>query len=148
LFGGIITAGSSYLLDRRREQEERQRESRNRAIDLKRAARLIDDELARGQASAKICVEKRRLWNADEPLLTGAWQQHCAVIAPELSDADWQAVIVASIAVQQLRIGRVKHVGPGDISDTVAETYVPMLRDIEAGRLALAPFTRDVPPAS
>lgn len=151
IVGGIITAGSSYLLDRRREQSDRQRDTHNRAIEVKRAARLIDDELARGRASARMCVEKKRLWNPDEQLLTGAWQQYGAVIAPELSDAAWLAVRVAIIAVYQLNRGRVRDVElglTGDISDSLAEEFVPLLRDIEAGCLALAPFTRDTPPAS
>ncbi len=147
IVGGIITAGSSYLLDRRRERADRQRDTNNRAIEVKRAARLIDDELARGGASARMCVEKKRLWNPDEQLLTGAWQQYGAVIVPELSDAAWLAVRLAIIAVHQLNSVRVELGPTGDISESLAEGFVPLLRDIETGRLALAPFTRDTPPA-
>ena len=73
LVGGIITAGSSYLLDRRRERVERQRDRRNRAIELKRASRLIDAELSRAEAAARICVEKRHWWTPDVQLSRRPW---------------------------------------------------------------------------
>jgi len=53
IVGGIITAGSNYLLDRRRERAASQRENRNYAIEIKRAARLIDAELLRSTGCSK-----------------------------------------------------------------------------------------------
>jgi hypothetical protein len=150
IVGGFITACSSYLLDRRREQADRQKERQSRATKLKTAARLIDEELARGQAAATIAFEDRHWWNPDEQLLTGAWQQYREFIAPELSQAAWHAVSIAIIAVHQLsgeRANAVRLGLPGDIiSDSLVATFGPPLTHIEAGRLALAPFTRDVPP--
>lgn len=149
IVGGFITAYSSYLLDRRREQVDRQKESHNRATKLKMAARLIDDELARGQAAAKIAFENRHWWNPDEQLLTGAWQQYREFIAPEVSQAAWHAVSIAIIAVHQLsgeRANAVKLGLAGDIlSDSLVATFGPPLTDIDAGRVALAPLTRDAP---
>jgi hypothetical protein len=52
IVGGIITAGSSFVLAVRRERADRERDSRALAIEVKRAARLIDMELARVQAVA------------------------------------------------------------------------------------------------
>jgi hypothetical protein len=146
LVGGIITAGSSYLLDRRRERVDRQRDSRKRAIELKRASRLIDAELSRAQAAASICLEKGHWWSPDAKLSRGAWEQYGGVIAADLSDTAWLAVRVAIEAADHLSLCR----GPGttDIPDSTAERIVPILQDIEAGRLALSPFVREVPPAS
>src|SRR5687768_9953894 len=46
LVGAGITAGTNYLLAGRRERAENERERRTHATEVKRAARLIDAELA------------------------------------------------------------------------------------------------------
>jgi len=148
ILGGIITAGSTYLLDRRREQAEREREGRNHAIEIKQAARLIDAELLRSQAAASICVEKRHWWSADvPPLSTEAWQKYSGIIATHLSDQAWLDVIVAVEAVDNISRSRDLAFQAGliatAVSDTTAAAIAPMLRDVKIGRGALAPFVRD-----
>jgi len=146
IVGGIITAGSNYLLDRRRERAVSQRDSRNYAIELKRASRLIDAELLRARAAADICVKDRHWWSQDVELTTEAWQKYSGIIAPELSYTAWLAVMGAVLAVDDLMSGRgiaFEHRLTGDIADTTAEQIVPMLRHIEAGRRALALFVLD-----
>jgi hypothetical protein len=65
IIGGLINTGTTILVDGTRERANRQRESRKYAVELKRASRLIDAELSRAQAAAKICVEKKRWWSQD-----------------------------------------------------------------------------------
>ena len=65
IVGATIGAATNYALAVRRERADRERDSRNHAIEVKRAARLIDAELVRGHAAAQICVEKRHWWPAD-----------------------------------------------------------------------------------
>lgn len=153
LLGGIITAGSAYLLDRRRERADREREIRNHAIELKRAARLIDFELLRAQSAASICVEKRRWWSGDvSPLSTEAWQKNSSIIAPHLSDQAWGGVTTAVEAVDHIAQARELAFELGQVaeavSDGTSERIAPMLRDLKLGRGAIAPFVRDVQPAS
>lgn len=148
ILGGIITAGSTYLLDRRRERADRERESRNHAIEIKRAARLIDAELLRAQAAASICVGKRHWWSADlPPLSTEAWQKDSAIIATHLSDQAWLDVRVAVEAVDNISRARDLAFEAGEVatavSVTTAEAVAPMLRDVKIGRGALAPFVAD-----
>jgi hypothetical protein len=147
--GGVITAGSSYLLDRRRERVNGQRDSRNRAIEFKRASRLIDTELSRDEAAARICLEKRHWWSPEAQLSRGPWEQFVGVIAPDLSDTAWLEVRVAIEAAEHLSLARgIGLTVSDDISDSTAKQIVPMLRDIEAGRRALDPFVLTAPPAS
>lgn len=214
IVGGIITAVSNFLLYQKREKTERKRDRRNRVVEITRASRLIDADLSWAQAAANICVEKRHWWSAVTPPLTvEGWQQYRGIIAPELSNNAWQAVIVAVEAVHHLNTARdlsIKfaeqneaaltamtkklaeedeafqteltaiskgatakqiegiqarltafrnntearitaiRVGLTEISDSTAEQIVPMLNDIKAGRLALAPLMADVgkPPTS
>jgi hypothetical protein len=180
IVGGIITAVSNYLLYQKREKTERKRDRHNRVIEIKRASRLIDADLSWAQAAANICVEKKHWWSAvAPPLSVEGWQQYRGIIAPELSSNAWRAVSVAVEAVHHLNTARdlsVKFaeqiegiqarltafrnntearitailVRLTEISDSAAEQIVPMLNDIKAGRLALAPFLADVgkPPTS
>lgn len=143
IVGGIITAGSNYLLYQKHEQTERERDSRNHTIEIRRASRLIDADLSRAAAAARICIDKRHWWSPDvRPLTMEGWQQHRGIIATELSDNAWLAVRVAVEAVDNLKTGRCIGIelGLSTINDKTVEQIGPMLNDIEAGRLALAPF--------
>jgi hypothetical protein len=150
--GATIGAAANYVLAVRRERADRERDSRNRAVEVKRAARLIEGELARAEAAAHICVEKRHWWSGDAPRLsTEAWQKHGGTIAPDLTDQAWLAVRIAIEAVDNIRGARDLAVDAGleacAISDAVAEGLAPMLRDITLGCAALAPFVFDSLPA-
>jgi hypothetical protein len=145
IIGATIGAVTNYVLAVRRERADREEDSRNHAIEVKRAARLIDAELLRAQAAVAICVEKRYWWSEDAPQLsTEAWQKYNGTIAPDLSDQAWLAVMVAVEAIDNVRTARDLAVNAGRgtniISDATAETLAPMLKDIKLGRAGLAPF--------
>jgi hypothetical protein len=149
LVGAFITTGFNYFLYRMRERAERERENRKRAIEIRRACRLIDAELLRADVAARICVEEKRWWNPTIQLTTEAWQNYSGIVSPESSYTDWVAVMVAVQAVDNLRSGRdiaFKDRLSDDIADMTAEQIVPVLMDIERGRRALTQFTLDQPP--
>ena len=151
IVGATIGAVTNYILAVRRERSDKERDDRNHAVEVKRAARLIDAELLRAQASAAICVEKRKWWSADVPQLSAeAWQKYGSTIAPGLSDQAWTDVTGAIEAVDNIRTARALAVAAGlealPIRDTTADEIAPMLRDIKLGRAALAPFGRDFLP--
>jgi hypothetical protein len=145
LVGGMITAGANFVLAVRRERVEAQRDRRSNAIEVKRASRLIVLELSGAEVSAKICVEKRRWWvDPNIQLKTEAWRKYGDVLAPALSDAEWRAVSIAFVAVQQLLSNT--EITVLEITDTLAAGISIMLRDIQNGRLALEPYASDLPP--
>lgn len=153
IVGAIIGAATNYALAVRRERADNERNSRNHAIEAKRAARLIDAELLRAQAATAICVEKRHWWSANAPQLsTEVWQKYSGTIAPDLSDQAWADVTGALEAAENIRTARDLAVNAGlganAISDATAEQLAPMLRDIKLGRAALAPFVFDSLPAA
>jgi hypothetical protein len=105
-------------------------------------------ELRAAETTATIYVEKRRWWvSSDIQLKTDSWQKYSDVIAPILSDAEWLAVSVAFIAIRQLFESRQllesRQRPLPEITDTDAEQTIPMLRDIQQGRLALEPYALD-----
>jgi hypothetical protein len=148
IVGGIITAGSSFVLAVRRERADRERDSRALAIEVKRAARLIDMELARVQAVATYAIDKRS-WH-DQNLSTEAWQKYGALIAPILSNEAWRDVLVAIAAAEYTEASRDEHqsgvLRDIPIPDDSAELITPKLEHVKRGREALAPLVWGVLP--
>jgi hypothetical protein len=149
IVGATIGAVTNYVLAVRRERADSDKDNRSHAIEVRRAARLIDTELLRAQAAAVICIEKRQWWSGDvQPLATEVWKKYSLIIAADLSDQAWHEVIIAVEAIDHIRDARDRRVEAGlpiddPISDRTAEQLAPMLRDIRAGRGALAPFMLD-----
>lgn len=140
ILGGIITLVSNYVLEARRERAINEKESCNKVLEVKRASRLIDEELSVGEAAARICIQQRHWWSQDVELTSSDWQKYRGIIAPELSDLDWGAVTNAVRAVDNLKVVRENAPGrplTGPISDMTATLIEPVLQDIMAGRGAL-----------
>lgn len=135
IIGGIITAGANYLLDRRRELTANRRDERDHAIEVKRAARLIDIEILRVAASLKIVIDSKH-WSNAKPT-TEAWQKYGAVIAPVLSYFDWLTVVKAIMAIDSIEWSNVP---PGTVSDELAAVFVPLFDQMMAAGRVLAPF--------
>lgn len=142
IVGGILTAGSNYLLDRRRERAINQRDNRNYAIEIKRAARLVDAELMRARGAVRIVIKNKGWWIPDTKLKTEAWEKYGATLAPALSYSDWAAVMTGVLAIDDIGLDRLT----GDLSDSAVQNLVPMLNDIEVGLAALAPYVLDTLP--
>ena len=147
IVGGLITAGSNFVLARRQERASTATESRIHAADLKRAARLIDLELLYAQAAAVRFIEKRRWWSEDLELVTESWQQYRAIVAPELSWDDWHGLATAALAVDQMRALQAMARREGLLYHTITEdlsaNMTPILSDIRLGRGAIAPLFED-----
>jgi hypothetical protein len=87
IVGATIGAVTNYVLAVRRERADSDKDNRSHAIEVRRAARLIDAELLQAQAAAGICIEKKHWWSGDvQPLATEAWKKYSAIIAVDLSD--------------------------------------------------------------
>jgi len=143
IVGATIGAATNYVLAVRRERADERRESRDHAIEVKRAARLIDLELQLAQSLADISIEKR-YWVEDAELSTEAWQKYRGTIAPDLSNRAWHAVTIAFLAAEHIKGARAVTLAgvlrDRPISDDLAAQIAPMLRDVTRGREALAPF--------
>jgi hypothetical protein len=142
IVGAIGTYIAGLKMQRERWRREDQIASRTRVLEFMTAARLIDEELARARVAAAICVIEKHWWSSDIQLTTEAWHNHKAIIAPELSDTDWRALSSAVLAAENL--STIRGDQTGDISEGTTERIVPILREIEAGRSALAEATRSV----
>jgi hypothetical protein len=147
LVGAIIGATTTYTLAVRRAREDRERDDRNHAVEVKRAARSIDAELMWIRAAASNWAEERRWTNPSVPLLslsTEARQKYLDAMAPDLSDEAWLAITFALQAAESIRmiVGMPKD-RANAVPDDVAEMFVPLITKIDRGRLSLAPYHFD-----
>jgi hypothetical protein len=131
--GALIT----YSIALRREKVEEKRESQKRAMELRAAARLIDEELSWGEVAAATCIKKRSWWDSSVELSREAWKENKRVLAIELSSAAWTAVRVGVVAVADLALFRSEVGQIPSLNESVAEKIKPILRDISAAREAL-----------
>ena len=103
IVGGLITACSSYLLDRRRQIREEAKENTVRSANVTTAARLIELELRHGAEYLQMVLENK-CWSTflkQAPSLDN-WEKYCAFLAPEVSQDEWTTLIVAHRRMVQL----------------------------------------------
>ena len=141
LVGALISTGANYWLAVRKEATDAALEKAKRSIELKTAARLIANELLVGSAVVTMLVEKRKWVDDVTKLPLVAWERDKAIIARELSYADWHAVTTAALAVEQFR--DFAPVPQSEPTDRMKESGKVFLRDIRAGLEALTPYTLD-----
>jgi hypothetical protein len=105
LIGASISAATTYVIATRRECIERERESRTHAVEVMRAARLIEDDLGLAAVRLHLALDNNQWWDeAIQPLSTAAWEQYRGTIASELSFDDWTSVLVAIQAISGLKL--------------------------------------------
>jgi hypothetical protein len=145
ILGATVGAVTNFILAVRRERSEREQEDRVRAVEVKRASRLIDLELSKAEALVNIAITKRH-WVVDAEISSEVWKNHCGTIAPELSDDAWRLVAGGFLAAEDIKWSRAFYLAgvlrDVAISDKDAEAISVMLRDVQQGRGALAPYAK------
>jgi hypothetical protein len=137
LVGGLITAGVNWVLAVRREKVEAERDRQGRAIQVKRAVRLIAFELDDIKACANIALQQKH-WSAEYPLTTEAWQKFRGDIAPMLSADNWREVAIAFLAVGALR-SVVRDLQPNcKFTNGQIDEITELIQNMEYGKRALA----------
>jgi hypothetical protein len=169
LVGALITGGFNFLVAWRKERADAAAESQRHDVEVRRAARLIDDDLHAAAGAARWCVE-HKVFPAQQ-LTTVGWQQYRDVLAPELSDTAWQSVNVAVAAIDALQMIKGVHANihragmavdpkteamletaieydldvfvPTPVPDAAVASIKDLLWGLDNGRAALAPLMQD-----
>jgi hypothetical protein len=170
LVGALITGGFNFWVAWRKERADAAAERKRHDVEVRRAARLIDEDLHAAAAAARWCVEHKifpvqRLTTLGTP----GWQQYRDVLASELSDIAWQSVNVAVEAITALQFLRGGHAKihraavepetaamvaiaddlnifePTPVPDAAVDQIADLLWGIDNGRTALAPLMQDKP---
>lgn len=145
VLGATIGALTNYILAVRRERSERDRDSRVHAVEIKRAARLIDLELLKAQALAGIAINKR-YWvlEPDAQISSDVWRQYAVTTSAELSYQAWVLVARAFVAAEHINGSRALQLSgvlrDRPLSDDDAQGISVMQSDVSRGREALIPL--------
>lgn len=104
IVGGMLTALSSWLLDLLRDRRDRQRQVQQETRELKRAARLVGEELSENLYMLCRAVEFRRWWrHPAHSLRTTRWDEYEPVFAgAEMEDEAWYSAAAAYQVVREL----------------------------------------------
>jgi hypothetical protein len=139
LVGSAITTGTNYFLVVRKENAEAAQDKLARVGELKTAARLVANKFFVAHAAATILADKKSLVPKEIIFTLDAWQRNKGILARELQLRDWNAVMVAALAVEHFRSFLLMPRSSDDASDAMAESGKTVLRDIKAGLDALGP---------
>lgn len=104
IVGGVITAGSTYFLDVRREKREMGNASRSRSLELMKAARLLLYDCQVGIAAIDTTISGGKFYRlSHDPLAETSWATYKAVFASTLSFDDWGDVSVGMMNLFHFR---------------------------------------------
>jgi hypothetical protein len=120
---------------------------RSRTLESRAALSLVCLELLQARTATRSGLETRQRSSFHAHLTTQAWQAHRATLALELSLSDWTTVVSAYDAVNSILSGACDAQRSGGVSasrEISEELITPMLREIERGCVALAPYALDV----
>ncbi len=173
LLGALITSGFNFWVAWRKERADATSERRHHEVEVRRAARLIDDDLHTAADAARWCVEHKEWWFSGQQLTSMGWQQYRDVLAPELSEIAWPAVSLAVTTIDRLQSVRdqaarghrakmatdpdtadmvaaaIAHdldvFDPAPVPDTTAAQIETLLWGLDNGRAVLATLMRDKP---
>ena len=146
--GAVIGAATTYTLAVRRERADKEIDIRRHALEVKRAARVLDAELLWVRAAASYWIETKTWSEQSTPLLSlssDARQQYLDTIAPDLTDQEWRHLVVAFHSAEQIRVTAASPIDRSvPISSDMAELFIPLLSNVDKGRNSLAPYEFDL----
>jgi hypothetical protein len=96
LLGALIGALTNYFIARQKQKLDDKKD----AIEVKRAARLIQMELLMGFGTIQDSIDQRR-WNMSKADNSN-WLKYAHVLAPVLSDDEWVKICVAETSFELL----------------------------------------------
>ena len=143
VIGGLITAGSAYLLDYRRERREIAKEERDRTQELKKAARLVLADLLSGSATGEKTIEDGKFYRLiHDSLGDNSWATYRTVFASALSFEQWFALYMGIRTLSQLKAIRDLAINTGqvDVDAKDKEKLQTLVADMEAAQEVLRRF--------
>jgi hypothetical protein len=103
LVGAFASGGFNLLVARRRERADAQVEAIRHRVEVRRAARLIDDDIRVAADAVKYALDHKQWWPSPQRLTSVGWQEYRHVLAPDLSDLDWRQVSMAVTVIDRLQ---------------------------------------------
>jgi hypothetical protein len=143
IVGGAITAGTTYLVEERRARREERKEQRKQLIELKRAARLVDEDVKWALAAVVITINEKR-WPAllQDPIGLDTWEEYRSLLATETTLSDWRTLQAAVRGMVTYKLTRNKALEQGkwDVNEEQLGTLESKKAALQKARDALKPF--------
>jgi hypothetical protein len=138
--GGLITALSSYYLEKFRARREEQRESRERDARLREAVRMLYEAIIEAMGIAEYTIEHERPAVVEMPTVRRI-DQYLPLLAGHVSNEMWQHIGNARTAILQLtqllKGGHLDKPLVAELRDVLNDMVKALLR----GAIAMAPLT-------
>jgi uncharacterized membrane protein YccC len=140
LLGALIGAVTNYFIARQKQKLD----DRKDALEVKRAARLIQMELLLGFGTIQDTVSQRRynMSKADN----SNWLKYAHVLAPVLSDDEWVKICVAETSFELiLSMRKMAHDNGRENDDLgdLAEAFKRDIANMDAGLDSLKKWHQD-----
>ena len=132
LLGSVISASTNYFFQWRKENAEREREAREKKVELQTAVRLILQENAPYYVAIVLAID-----NPNSPLPTErkleAWEEYAPILAANLRYQEWFHV------VQSIYVWTARETSP--LAALSKVDYAKTVRsDLEKAMSALQPY--------
>jgi hypothetical protein len=173
LIGAVISGGFNLWIARRKERGDAAAESKRHRMEIRRAARLIDDDIRVASDAVRYSLEHKQWWPSAQRLASAGWREYRAVLAPDLSDLHWRQVSLAVTVIDRLQWVRdvsakahniemannpdtaerfefaaahdLNIFDPPPMTDALAIQVRDLSEGLDMGRSALAPLMEDKP---
>jgi hypothetical protein len=143
LIGGIITAGTNFILAVRKEAVDAAKDRKIYASEVLKASRLILLELSEAESTVEQCIQRKE-WTFAADFKTEAWGSYKAILAPELTFAEWSQISLAFVTTHGLSTAPFSLLQ--ELKDREVGQLITLRQEIERGIAALRPYTEIVPP--
>jgi hypothetical protein len=133
LVGGLITAGTNYLLAVRKEKADARKDRNSEAAEVAAAARIIHLELIAYSSSCRVALDRKGEPPDIEPLTLLNWEKYSHLLAGALTFDAWVAISHAFLSATVYQ----------KIFDPDSETLQGMVDDVVQAADALTPYLID-----
>ena len=101
--GGVLATGGQLVVERGRDERQREADAEARRRAIRTAVRLVVEELAESVALIEHAAETRRYWAGARQLPTNTWNNYRTDIAAALdASIDWKRVVEAYDSINNL----------------------------------------------
>jgi hypothetical protein len=141
VIGAAISTGANYLIAVRKEKADERKDNVARAVELKRAARLVENDIAVAVSFCLVVLDKGTFGPRNFSVLSDAWNKEKGILAAGCAYDDWYAVGIAILSLDHLQgIHTIAHADEEAAGDLV-QYFDGALKNLRAGRDALRNYT-------
>jgi hypothetical protein len=135
LLGALISFGTTFYFERRKEQRAEQAEEHQRRKRIRQATRLVLEELQANWMLLEWASEGQWWSNPPHDLDQHVWREYRATLALEMEDEfEWERVTTAQVKIEDLNrrllISKTEGASTRNFQGSIADPWVRLINDI------------------